>query len=127
MAKHKQPNSRLPSLLGRQVYALRTQRGWTQGELAERVRVEPETISRLERGAAVPSLLKLEELAWQLDISLAGLVGPASTLVQDQAQVIANWIAELGENDRHFVMEATRNLCRHLKSRTKSADTYLKR
>lgn len=59
--------------LGRRVADLRRLAEMTQEQLAERVGVSPETISRLERGAAVPSLARIEEIAGALGVELPDL------------------------------------------------------
>lgn len=114
MTKEKKPSSPLPGLLGRNIRERRNQLGWTQATLAELVRVDVETISRIERGAIVPSLLKLEQVADVLGFPLAELLRSSSTLARDQALEIFDWLQNLPEADRQFVMEATQRLCRHL-------------
>jgi transcriptional regulator with XRE-family HTH domain len=59
--------------LGRRVAELRATAGLTQAQLAERVGVATETVSRLERGATLPSLAKIEALAAALGVELADL------------------------------------------------------
>jgi transcriptional regulator with XRE-family HTH domain len=59
--------------LGQKVAEFRQQARLTQAELAEKVGVATETISRLERGAAVPSLARLEEIASALALELPEL------------------------------------------------------
>jgi transcriptional regulator with XRE-family HTH domain len=46
---------------------------FTQAELAEKVGVAVETISRLERGSAMPSLARMEEIASALGVELPDL------------------------------------------------------
>jgi transcriptional regulator with XRE-family HTH domain len=53
----------LEKRLGSQVAYHRKLARVTQAELAEKVNVAPETISRLERGAVMPSLTRLEQVA----------------------------------------------------------------
>jgi transcriptional regulator with XRE-family HTH domain len=53
----------LEKRLGSQVAYHRKMAHVTQAELAERVNVATETISRLERGASMPSLTRLEQVA----------------------------------------------------------------
>lgn len=53
---------------------LRTERGWTQAELAERCRIEPYMISKYERGLHLPSVSNLRRLANTLELSLEALV-----------------------------------------------------
>jgi len=114
MTKEKKPSSPLPGLLGRNIRERRNQRGWTQATLAELVRVDVETISRIERGAIVPSILKLEQIAEVLGAPLAELLRSSSTLAQDQSLEIFDWLQNLSEADRRFVMETTQQLCKHL-------------
>lgn len=114
MTKEKKPSSPLPGFLGRNIKERRNQLGWTQATLAELVRVDVETISRIERGAIVPSILKLEQVAEVLGAPLAELLRSSSTLAQDQSLEIFDWLQNLSEADRRFVLEATQQLCRHL-------------
>jgi DNA-binding XRE family transcriptional regulator len=48
--------------LGENIAERRRALDWTQDQLAERLGVEAETISRFERGATLPSLPKLEHV-----------------------------------------------------------------
>jgi transcriptional regulator with XRE-family HTH domain len=59
--------------LGRRVADQRKRARLTQEELAERVGVTTETVSRLERGAVVPSLARLEAVASALGVELVDL------------------------------------------------------
>lgn len=59
--------------LGRQVAAYRKSAALTQEALAERVKVTPETISRLERGSTVPGLATIENVARALNVELRDL------------------------------------------------------
>lgn len=54
---------RFNTILGRRVAQLRRRAGLTQAELAERVKVSVETVSRLERGATVPGVETLARMA----------------------------------------------------------------
>ncbi len=59
--------------LGRQVASYRKAAGLTQEAVAERAKVAPETISRLERGSTVPSLKTLERVAEAMGVALKDL------------------------------------------------------
>lgn len=59
--------------IGRSVARFREAAGLTQAALAERVGVATETISRLERGATIPSVARLDDIALALDVELADL------------------------------------------------------
>jgi transcriptional regulator with XRE-family HTH domain len=70
--------SQVEKLLGERVAALRREAGLTQAGLAEAIGVATETISRLERGATMPSLARLEDVARALAIDLHELFRFAS-------------------------------------------------
>jgi putative transcriptional regulator len=52
---------------------LRTQKGWTQQELADRVEVSRQTIISLERGRYNPSIILAFRLASQFGIAIENL------------------------------------------------------
>jgi transcriptional regulator with XRE-family HTH domain len=114
MTKEKKPSSLLPGLLGRNIRERRNQLGWTQATLAELVKVDVETISRIERGTIVPSVLKLEQVASVIGLPLAELLRSSSTLAQDQSLEILGWMNNLSETDRQFVLGVMQQLCRHI-------------
>ena len=55
--------------------ALRKEKGFTQQDVADRLRVNKQTISGYERGIRKPDFEKLDELADLFDVSVAYLVG----------------------------------------------------
>lgn len=59
--------------LGRRCSDYRKRSGLTQAKLAEKIGVATETISRLERGAAMPSLSRMESLCNALGVELHDL------------------------------------------------------
>ena len=91
--------------------------GWTQGELAEQVGVDTETISRFERGATMPSLVTIQMLAVALDTTMANLIGESSSMPNDQAQIASIWLSGLKAEDREFAMGMLNQWCIRLKKR----------
>lgn len=59
--------------LGAKVATYRRLAKLTQAELAEKVGVAVETISRLERGSVIPSLARLEQIAAALGVDMPDL------------------------------------------------------
>ena len=59
--------------IGARVAEYRRAAGLTQEKLAEKVRVTPGTISRLERGVSAPSLKTLAQIAEVLQVALPEL------------------------------------------------------
>ncbi|HEY3328081.1 MAG TPA: helix-turn-helix transcriptional regulator [Novimethylophilus sp.] len=114
MARKARTQSALGGRLGRRVAERRKELGWLQAELAEKLGVETETISRFERGLALPSLERLDEMAHILGISIAELLSSATGNPIDQAVQIAHWLTPLSESERLFVTEHIQNLCRQI-------------
>lgn len=114
MGRKARTSSALAERLGRNVAARRKSLGWLQAELAERLEVETETISRFERGLALPSLERLEELAGILGVPLSELLSESSSNRTDQAVQIAGWLSTLSDEDRIFVADQVRRLCLYL-------------
>jgi len=102
--------------LGSNIQTRRRALGLTQAQLAERLGVETETISRFERGTHVPKLEKLVRLAGLLQTTLADLVAEEQQKPSDDATVISAWLAPLAQEDRAFVMTQLKQSCDYLGS-----------
>lgn len=104
--------------LGGYIAARRKALGLTQDFVAQRLAVEIETVSRIERGVSVPSLRTLLAIARELSTSVQELLGEASntTSVSDVDRLIV-MLEKLDSQDRTYVIESTQELCRHLLSR----------
>jgi len=107
----------LAKRLGKRVVARRKAIDWTQDQLAERLGVDAETVSRFERGVTVPSLITLDQLAKVLKSRTADLLSEASVEPTDQAVRISAWLAGLAARDREFVVEHIKRLCDQLRRR----------
>ncbi|RTL68602.1 MAG: XRE family transcriptional regulator [Pseudonocardiaceae bacterium] len=66
-------NSQIAKALGRNVRRLRKDRGWTQDELAAKIKVEQTAISLIENSRANPTLQTLEALAIAFKIPFVDL------------------------------------------------------
>ena len=105
--------------LGSKISERRKHLDWTQDQLAERVGVDAETISRFERGVNLPSLTTLYRLAAGLQIEVGELLSKESSVPNDNAAKIEAWIDGLSVKDRRFVMNIVRNCCEHLRQKTR--------
>lgn len=65
---------RAAALLARRLRELRTERGWSIEETAERIGVEPAHVRRIESGAANPSLAVLVSIAHAFGMPLSELL-----------------------------------------------------
>lgn len=96
---HRELAKRIGRILANQRQAC----GLTQDQVAEVLGVEPETISRFERGEVLPTLTRLAELAEVYGVPLENLIRGSSTRALDQASDIANELAGLSSENSDFV------------------------
>lgn len=103
--------------LGAQIAYFRKLKGLTQAQLAEQLAVEPETVSRFERGSTAPSLQRLFALADVLGIGIQQLLSHASPLVGDKLARLETQLAMVSCADQDLVIEVALKLTKRL-SRT---------
>ena len=92
----------------------RTERNLTQEEVAERLGIGSEAISRLERGVVELSVVKLMQLADIFDCRMDELLTESSNRPNDQGLMIAVMRSGLKENDRAFILATVEQLAAHL-------------
>lgn len=119
VADRKQDSSKLAKRIGKRIAVRRKQVGWTQEQLAERVRVDAETISRFERGANLPSLLSLERLASALSVDAGDLLSRDEPKSLSEANLLMTLMEGLTVNDRTFIINQVGCWVEHLRTRTK--------
>ena len=71
-------------MIGEKLYQLRRARGFSQEQLAERIGVSRQTISKWEGGLSTPDLEKLIALADCFEISLDSLVRESGNPLQEE-------------------------------------------
>ncbi|MGN7875568.1 helix-turn-helix domain-containing protein [Roseateles sp. 22389] len=109
----------LPIRLGRNIASRRKALGLTQADLAERLGVDTETLSRFERGKHAPSLMTLERLAAELLATCAELLDEAPATVTSEAHEMEALIGGLPQSDVVFIRRSLKALRDHLASRAK--------
>lgn len=85
-------------MLSRNIKNLRTAAGLSQEELAQKLHVVRQTVSKWEKGQSVPDADMLIALAQALDTSPAALLGPESAgeaAAQNQADELAEKLQDL--------------------------------
>jgi putative transcriptional regulator len=65
---------KLKKALGRRIVELRTNKGWSQSDLARATGKDRQAIEKLENGKVNPTLFSLLEIANALEVSVATLV-----------------------------------------------------
>lgn len=99
----KESEKKLRAQLGGELRKARLALGLMQADVAERVETDPETISRFERGATLPSLVRLLDLAEALGVTVASLLGGASPRATDELEELGHLLALLPAKDRQLV------------------------
>lgn len=105
------PSSQLSKRLGKNIADARRALGWTQSVLAERIGMEPESISRIERGATLPSLATLEQLAALLGTRIADLLAECPGNAYSEAQKIAALMERLKPDARVGILAVVSQMC----------------
>lgn len=107
--------SALAIRIGGNIKSARTLVGLTQGQLAEALDVENVTISRIETGAQMPSIERLDEISKVLKVSLTALIADPNerSAVSD---MLVNVIADLPQREKKFVYEFAATYARHWKA-----------
>lgn len=91
----------------------------SQRVVAERLGIETESLSRIERGSALPSLNKLDRLAGILEVPLAQLLSGVSAESASLVAALQENIEPLDEADRLFVLDQVKALSRKLVEKSK--------
>ena len=108
---------KLSKSVGALIAVRRKTLGLTQGELAERVNIEQESMSRIETGTITPSLGRLISLADALDCPVETLLRPASHRKQDQILVVAELLNQLNGAERDFALGVVKDFVDLIKKR----------
>lgn len=88
-------------------YAIANRRrmaGLTQAEVAERLGISNDAISRMERGSIMPTVLRLIQFAEIFHCEAADLLTESSTLLPDQSKRLAVVLAKLDDREREALV-----------------------
>jgi transcriptional regulator with XRE-family HTH domain len=100
--------------LSRALAAARANAKLTQEQVAERLGVFVETVSRFERGANWPTIPRLLELSDLYRIPVSTLLSRASDRATDVHVDIVEQLARLSSDDRAWIANLVRELCNRL-------------
>lgn len=107
----------LAARLSRNIATRRRALGLTQAQVAERLGVDTETLSRFERGKHLPSLLTLERLSALLATSVGELLSEQEYEPSSEAIAIDSWLSVLSQSDKEFAFGLLKQCCDYLGSR----------
>jgi transcriptional regulator with XRE-family HTH domain len=94
--------------------------GLTQAQVAERLNIDTETVSRFERGKHLPSLATLERLSGLLLTTVGELLAEKPHEANDDdALAITSWLSALQPEDKAFARGLLKQCCDYLSARDK--------
>lgn len=102
--------STIKQSIGQAVAKQRKAVGLTQAQLAERLNLSLDAISRLERGNIGLTVERLVELAEIFGCETADLLHEGSTRVRDQARELEDLLQELAEEERIELLSLVRQM-----------------
>ncbi|PAU53495.1 helix-turn-helix domain-containing protein [Pseudomonas indica] len=103
--------------VGRAIAKQRMRCHLTQEEVAEKLGIGNEAVSRIERGIVAPNVLRLFDFASIYQCSAAELLSEASTRPDDQASRISRLLNTLDQADRQLIVEMVERLSERLSRR----------
>ena len=107
----------IAAAIGSRIARQRQDSGLTQEEVAERMEIGNEAISRIERGVAAPTLARLFEFAELYGCRVDQLLLGSSDREVDQAASIANQLVGLAPADRQLVAAIVEQMAAHLRKK----------
>jgi len=96
--------------IGKAIAQQRVACGLTQEDMAEKLNIGLEAVSRLERGLVSPNVDRLFELAEIFNCPVTELIVRESTRTADQTQRLTALLDKLTEPDRGMVVEILERL-----------------
>jgi len=107
----------LAVVVGRAIAKQRKRCGLTQNEVAEKLGVSFDVVSRTERGVVMPGLARLMQFAAIFDCETAELLTETSTRSTDQASRMADLISDLNHTERLLIMNMIEQLVMYMKQK----------
>lgn len=107
----------LAGVVGRAIARQRIAANLTQEQVAERLSIGNEAVSRMERGVVIPTVARLFELADIFECDAADLLTEASSRSSDQASHLDRLLSRVSAVDRLLLVEVLERLATRLSSR----------
>lgn len=110
----KTESKQLAELVGQAIAHQRARCKLSQEQVAEKLGIGSEAVSRIERGIVMPNIERLVELARVFDCETADLLTQGSSHPKDQARRLNELLSRLEASDRDFLMEVVERLVSRL-------------
>ncbi|WP_047243220.1 helix-turn-helix domain-containing protein [Chromobacterium subtsugae] len=104
----------LAKSVGKAIAKRRISIGLRQEEVAEKLGIGLEAMSRMERGVVIPTITRMMQLSEIFGCSTADLVQEASYRPTDQAMYITDLLAKLADEDRTMLVGMIEQLAARL-------------
>lgn len=110
----KTESKQLTKLVGQAIARQRVRCKLSQEQVAERLGIGSEAVSRIERGIVMPNVERLVELANVFGCQTADLLTEGSSRPEDQARRLYDLLSTLDTSDRTLVMGMVEGLVERL-------------
>ena len=110
----KTESKQLTELVGQAIARQRVRCKLSQEQVAERLGIGSEAVSRIERGIVMPNVERLVELANVFGCQTADLLTEGSSRPEDQARRLYDLLSTLDTSDRTLVMGMVEGLVERL-------------
>ncbi len=100
--------------IGKAIAAKRMEKGLTQENVAEKLNIGNEAVSRIERGTVIPNIIRLVELAEIFGCGTDELLMEASPRAMDNAKYLYELLEKLSDDDKVFLQEMMVSLAKKL-------------
>lgn len=110
-------DQQLKILVGQSIARERKIKKFSQAQVAEYLKIETETVSRLETGAIAPTLKRLAQLSEMFDCPVSSFFQRANVNLSSQAQAIADMLEPLTKDERQLVFDIVDKMTMLVKSR----------
>ncbi len=104
----------LAEVVGQAIARQRVRCKLSQEQVAERLGIGSEAVSRIERGVVTPNVERLVELAAIFGCETADLLTKGSSRPEDQARRLQGLLSTLNSDDRALVLEFVERLVERL-------------
>ena len=101
--------------IGKAIARKRMEKGLTQENVAEKLNIGYEAVSRIERGIVTPNIVRLVELAEIFDCEIDELLMNATLRQVDHARHFQELFEPLSEQDRVLLMNIVTGLVERLR------------
>ena len=118
MKPSKTPKNDMTRQIGQAIARRRQACKLTQEDVAEKLNMRNEAVSRMERGLVTLTVERLIELAELFDCQVTELLAETSTRPTDRAQHLNRLLNKLNETDQIVVVEILEKLVNHMSDKS---------